>query len=190
MLSKLSFLKSRLANVTAEGKQSLGAREKPKSLKKSDLDSKMTIKERIEADLKAALLGGDKDKAMVLRGLKSSILNAEIAQGKRDTGLDEDSTVKLLFSEVKKRQEAIDIYKQADNQDKIQAEESEIKIINNYLPEQMGQDEVAKVVNVVVDETGADGIQQMGQVIKEVMSRTKGQADGSLVARLVKERLS
>jgi uncharacterized protein YqeY len=150
----------------------------------------MTIKEKIEADLKSALLGGDKEKVSVLRGLKSSILNTEIAQNKRQSGLDDEATTKLLFQEAKKRQEAIDIYKKGGEDERAATEQKEAEIIKNYLPQLLDAVQVGELVDKVISELGASGMQQMGQVIKEVMAKAKGQADGGSVARIVKERLN
>lgn len=148
----------------------------------------MSIKGDIEADLKQAMLAGDKTLVETLRGVKSAIQYAEVAAGTR--GSDDDAAVQaVLGKEAKKRQESADLYKQGGNNDKAQAELTEKTVIEKYLPEQMGEDEVTKIVEAAIQETGATSVQQMGQVIGAVRQKTQGQADGSLIARLVKERL-
>lgn len=149
----------------------------------------MTIKQRLDQDLKAALLSHDKELTTTLRGLKSSILNEEIASGKREQGLDDEAIVTLFQKEVKKRVESAELYKQGGSQDRAEAELTEKTIIEKYLPEQMSEDELKTIVEQTISEVGATDIKQMGQVIGAVRSKTKGQADGALIAKLVKEKL-
>jgi uncharacterized protein YqeY len=95
----------------------------------------------------------------------------------------------VLGKEAKKRQESADLYKQGGNQEKAQAELVEKNVIEKYLPEQMGEDDIAKVVEETIGELGATSTQQMGQVFGKVREKTGGAADGGTIARLVKERL-
>lgn len=150
----------------------------------------MNIKEQIDADLKQAMLSGDKVLATTLRGLKSAILYAEVAKGVRDEGLPEAEVIDLLSKEAKKRQESADMYVQGGNQEKADAELAEKKVIEQYLPEQLSDEEILKLVDEAIQQTGASGPQAMGQVIGLVKQKTAGQADGATIARLVKERLS
>lgn len=149
----------------------------------------MSIKEQIERDLKQALLAGDKELVTTLRGLKSAILNAEIAKNVRDKGLSDEEVTELLSKEAKKRQESADLYKQGGSNDRAEKELAEKKVIERYLPEQLSDEEVAKEVEEAIKETGANSMQQMGQVISKVRESTKGQADGGTIARIVKEKL-
>lgn len=150
----------------------------------------MTIKQQLDQDLKTALLAGDKQTATVLRGLKGAILNVEIAQMKRDQGLAEDEVLAVLGKEVKKRQESADLYKQAGQQDRGEAELAEKQIIEKYLPKQMSDEELVEVIDTVISETSAEGMQAMGQVIGKVKARVGAQADGARIAQLVKEKLA
>ncbi len=150
----------------------------------------MSIKERIEQDLKSALLGGDKEKATLLRGLKSTILNAEIAGGERDTGLPDDRVIDLLKKEVKSRVESAELYVKGGSQDRADKELSEKSVIEEYLPEQMSDAELEKIVDEAIASTGASGAQAMGQVIGLVKQKTGGVADGARIAQLVKEKLA
>jgi len=148
----------------------------------------MSIKGDIEADLKQAMLAGDKTQVETLRGLKSAIQYAEVAAGTK--GSDDDAAVQAVLSkEAKKRQESADLYKQGGNDEKAQAELAEKTVIEKYLPEQMSEADIQKIVDEVVAELGATTQQQMGQVISKVRERTQGQADGGTIARLVKEKL-
>lgn len=148
------------------------------------------LKQQLEKDLKAALLGGDKDRATTLRGLKSVILYAEVAQGVRETGLSDDEIIVLFAKEAKKRQESADLYHQGGKPDRAEAELAEKTIIETYLPQQLSDAELAEIVDEVVSRLDAVTPQAMGQVIGQVKQRTEGQADGARIAKLVKERLS
>ncbi len=149
----------------------------------------MDFKQQIDKDLKTALLGGDKERASVLRGIKSAILYEEVAKGARDDGLPNDEILRILNKEAKKRQESADLYVSGGNQEKADAELSEKAIIETYLPAQLSEDEVRRLVDQVADEQGEITKQTMGQVIAAVKEKSGGAADGALVARLVKERV-
>jgi uncharacterized protein YqeY len=149
----------------------------------------MSIKQQIETDLKTAMLAGEKDRVTTLRGLKSSILYAEVASGKREQGLDEQSVVSLMQKEAKKRQESADLYSQGGNSEKATNELQEKKIIEAYLPEQLSEKEVLKLVDEAIAKVGTPTQQQMGQIIGIVKALSKGNADGAMIAKLVKERI-
>lgn len=147
------------------------------------------LKQQIEKDLKEALLGGQKDRATTLRGLKSVILYAEVAQGTRDKGLSDDAIVALFAKEAKKRQESADFYVKGNSPERAAAELAEKKIIETYLPQQLTNEELAKIVDKAIATVGISGSQAMGQVIGQVKQATEGRADGARIARFVKERL-
>jgi uncharacterized protein len=148
------------------------------------------MQEQIEKDLKQALLAGNKPKAETLRGLKSAILNEAIAQNARDRGLSDEQIQKILAKESKKRQEAADLYEQGGSQERASAELAEKAIIDAYLPEQLGEAEVAAIVSEEISKAGAPTMQDMGRIIGAVKAQTGGQADGGLIAKLVKDKLS
>jgi len=147
------------------------------------------LKTRIDQDLKAALLAGDKTLATTLRNIKSAILYAEVAQGARDRGLSDEEIVALLTKEAKKRQESADLYKQGGNDEKAEAELAEKRIIEGYLPKQLTDDELIDLIDIVIKELGASGTTAMGQVIGVVKQRAAGQADGARIAQLAKQQL-
>lgn len=149
----------------------------------------MSLKEKIDQDIKQAMLAGDKTLVTTLRGLKSVILNEEVAKGIREAGLPDDDVTSLLAKEAKKRQESADLYEQGGNQEKATAELAEKKVIEQYLPEQLPEEEVAKLVDEAIAQTGANSPAQMGQVIGMVKGKVGAAADGALVARLAKEKL-
>jgi uncharacterized protein len=148
------------------------------------------MQDKIEQDLKQALLSRDKPKTETLRNLKSSLLNEAIAQGTRDSGLSDEQIQKILARESKKRQEAADLYQKGGAPDRASAELAEKSIIDAYLPEQLGEEAVAKVVDEEIAKAGSPDMQQMGQIIGAVRGRLGGRADGALIAKLVKDKLS
>ncbi len=148
-----------------------------------------TIKQRLQDDVKTAMLAGDSARLECLRGLKSAILYAEVAAGKREEGLSDDEILALLAKEAKKRQESADLYVQGGSQERADKELAEKVVIEAYLPEQMSEDELAQVIDEVISQVKPDSMQQMGQVIGQVKLRVGNSADGSVIARIVKERL-
>lgn len=147
------------------------------------------LKQQIEQDLKTALLAGDKDRALVLRSLKSAILYVEVAKGARDSGLPEAELTAILAKEAKKRQESADLYKRGGDEARATTELAEKAIIETYLPKQLSDEELIQIIDAVIADLGASGPQAMGQVIGAVKQKTAGTADGAKIAQLVKERL-
>ncbi|MBD3401772.1 GatB/YqeY domain-containing protein [candidate division GN15 bacterium] len=147
----------------------------------------MSLLEQIDKDLVEALKAGEKPKATVLRGLKSDIKYAEIG-GKKE--MSDEAILEVLASAAKKRRESIEQYRQADRSDLVNKEQYELDVIQNYLPAQLTEDELRQIVTDAVAETGADSPKDMGAVMKVVMPKVKGQADGKLVNKLVQEILA
>lgn len=148
------------------------------------------LKERIDQDLKTALLGGDKFKAQVLRGLKAAVLNEEVAKGKRDEGLDDASIEQVVAREIKKRNESAELYEQNNRAEQAADERREAEILGSYLPEQLSEADIANIVEQTINEIGAAGMQQMGMVIGAVKQKVGNTADGATVARIVKDKLT
>lgn len=150
----------------------------------------MVLKGIINNDLKAALLGGNRFAGEVLRGLKAVILNEEVATGKRGEGLDDSVIEQLLAREVKKRNESAVIYDGASRPELANNERAEAKIISQYLPEQISEDDIKIVINRVIEELGVNNPSGFGQVIGAVKKELGNSADGSLIAKLVKDALN
>lgn len=150
----------------------------------------MALKQRIENDLKAALLGGDRFVAETLRGLKAAILNEEVAQNKRDTGLEDAAIEQIIAKEVKKRNESAAIYEQNQREDAADQERREAEVFTQYLPKQLSEAELKTVVDAKVAELGATDVKMMGQVIGAVKLEVGNTADGAMIARLTKEALN
>jgi uncharacterized protein YqeY len=147
------------------------------------------LEQKLEDDIKAAMLAGESQKVTVLRGLKSAVLNVKVAEGKREEGLDDDEVLTIFAKEAKKRQESAELYKQGGDSVREQAELSEKAIIDAYLPAKLSEEEVAKLVESAIASTGASGAQDMGKVISMVRSQAGPGADGALIARLTKAGL-
>ena len=148
------------------------------------------LKERINQEMKAALLGGDRFRGDVLRNLKAVILNEEVAQNKREEGLADAEIEKLIAREVKKRQESVALYKQNDRKDLADTEEQELAILKDYLPEQLSEDDLMKITEEVIADMGEVSPQQMGQVIGAVKAKVGSAADGAIIAQVVKQALT
>lgn len=150
----------------------------------------MALKATIENDLKAALLGGDRFVAEVLRGLKAVILDEEVKQGKREDGLDDATIEQLIAREVKKRQDSANQYEAAGRPELVEAEKKESKVLEGYLPEQLSEEDIKKAIAEAISSMGVTDAAGMGQVIGAVKGKLGNAADGGTIARLVKEALS
>lgn len=147
----------------------------------------MTIADQLTEDMKASLKAGDTVRTGTLRLLRGAVKNEEIKVG---TGLDDDGVLKVLQREAKQRRDSIAAYQNASRNDLAAHEEAELAIIGEYLPEALSEVELAQIVTDVVAETGAHSIAQMGPVMGAVMQRVGARADGTMVSRLVREKLA
>lgn len=148
-----------------------------------------SLKDRINADLKSAMLARDELKTQTLQGLKSAILYEEVAKKVKESGLSEDMIEQVVAREVKKRDEAAGLFEQGGNRTSAAKERAEGEILKAYLPEQMSEDEVRALVGEVIAEIEPEGLKDMGRVIGAVRARAGNAADGALVAKLVKQSL-
>lgn len=150
----------------------------------------MALKQRINDEMKAALLGGNRFVGETLRNLKAAILNEEVAMGKRDPGLTDAEIETVIAKEVKKRAESARLYRENDRTDLAEPEEQEIEVLSAYLPAQLTEDELRALVAAKITELSANSPQMMGQVIGAVKSAAGNAADGAVIARLVKEAIN
>ncbi len=146
----------------------------------------MQLAEKLSNDLKTALKSGDKIRLGILRMIKSDIKNKEIEKG---ASPGEEEILAMLRSFVKRAKDSIEQFSNAGRTDLAEKEKAELAIIQEYLPKQISEDDIRQIVKDAVAETGASGPKDMGMVMKAVMGKTKGQADGKLVNGLVKEIL-
>lgn len=149
----------------------------------------MSLKAQLENDIKAALLGGNRFRTEVLRGLKAAVLNEEVSQNKRDTGLDDAAILQIIAKEVKKRADSATQYEAAGRPELVEAENAEAAVLLEYLPAQLSEDEISTAVNEIIAELGVSGPQAMGQVMGAVKAKLGTSADGATVAKLVKAAL-
>ncbi|HTE21856.1 MAG TPA: GatB/YqeY domain-containing protein [Candidatus Limnocylindria bacterium] len=149
----------------------------------------MSIKQHIDADLKAAMLSGDKILVTTLRTLKSAVLYAEVASGRRENGLDDKDVIELFRKEAKKRQESAELYTRGGNQAKADAELAEIKAIEVYLPAQLSDKVLQDLIEQAVSEQEEVSPQALGKIIARVKELSGGAVDGGRIAAGVKERL-
>lgn len=146
----------------------------------------MQFSEKLSDDYKNALRAGDKSRVSILRMIKAAVKNREIEKG---SPLSDEEIYAVFRSFVKRANESIEQFSKAGRMDLAEKEKEELSIMQGYLPQQPGEDEIRKLVKDIISETGAAGPKDMGKVMKAVMAKTKGLADGKLVSNLVKEML-
>jgi len=146
----------------------------------------MTIREKLEADYKTALVAKDALKVSVIRMLKSSVQKSELSKKKE---ISDDDTISIIQASIKQRKESIEQYTKGNRADLAGQEEAEMKILETYLPPQLSEDEVRKLVEQAVKDTGALTAKDTGKVMGKLMPLVKGKTDGSTVSRVVREFL-
>ncbi|MBE1532256.1 GatB/YqeY domain-containing protein [Actinomadura algeriensis] len=149
----------------------------------------MTLKEKLETDLTAAIKGRDDLRTRTLRMALTAVKNEEVA-GKQVRVLSDDDVVKVLTREAKKRREAATAFEDAGRAESAQAERDEGVVLEEYLPAQLGDAELAALVADAIAESGAAGPRAMGQVMKVVNPKVAGRAEGGRVAAEVKRQLA
>jgi uncharacterized protein len=147
------------------------------------------LKERLRADLSAAMRARDQVRLRTLRMALTAITNEEVA-GNAARELSDDEVLKVLAKEAKKRREAADAFGAAGRAEQAAAEQAEGQVLAGYLPTQLSDDELARIVAGVITETGAAGMSSMGPVMKAVTARVAGRAEGARVAAEVRRRLT
>ena len=149
----------------------------------------MNLRKQIPENLKEALRNKNALELSVLRMLQSAIRNKEIEiKGGKET-LNDDEILEVIATEVKKRKEAANEYSKAKRTDLAESEKAEINILMRYMPKQMDENEITEEVRSAIEEVQAESIKDLGKVMKIMMPRLKGRADGSLVNRIVREEL-
>lgn len=144
----------------------------------------------LQEELKQSMLAKDVEKTSTLRMLISAVGYYEIQKGGAGYTATEEDIVQVVQSEAKKRRDAIEQYQNAGRHELADKEIQEMKILEKYLPEQMDEEEIKKLVAEAVKQTEATTIQDMGKVMAALMPKTKGKADGGLVSKIVKDSLN
>lgn len=147
-------------------------------------------KKQLQDELKQSMLAKTIDKTSVLRMLISAIGYYEIQKGGAGYTASEEDVMSVIQKEVKQRKDSIEQYTNANRQELAEKEKQELKMLQAYLPEQMGEEEVKKLVEEAIKQTGATSIQDLGKVMGALMPKTKGKADGGLVSKFVRESLT
>ncbi len=150
------------------------------------------LREKFTADLKTAMLAKDEAAVgtirLIIAAMKQKDIDSRTAESR--AGIDDTQILAMLQSMIKQRNESIEMYKKGNRQDLADKEAAEIKIIENYLPKQMGEDEIKAAVDAAIAAAGASGIKDMGKVMGALKSRYAGKMDFSKAGGIVKEKLA
>lgn len=147
----------------------------------------MSLKEKIKNNLKGAMKSGDNIARGVLRLLSSDIRNEEIAQKKE---LADNDVLKIIKRNVKNRKESIEQYKTGGRKDLAEQEEKELEILEKYMPKQMSENEIRKIVSDAIKKMEVSGVSDFGKVMGIAMKKAGGNVDGNVVSGIVKEELN
>ncbi|HRN96235.1 MAG TPA: GatB/YqeY domain-containing protein [Candidatus Levybacteria bacterium] len=148
------------------------------------------LAEKIQNDLKDAMRAKDEQKLSIIRMLKSAIQYYEINKGGAGYAATDEDIVDVIGKEIKKRRESIELYNQGGRPELAEKEQKELEVLQTYLPEQLSEDEVRKLIDEAISQTGATEMKDMGKVMGMLAPQTKGKADSSFVSTLVREKLS
>lgn len=147
----------------------------------------MGIEKKLMEDMKSAMKEQDKIRLETIRGVRAQLKNAQIEAGKE---LAEEEVIQVLMNAAKKRKEAIEQYQALGREDRAATEIQELKVIETYLPEQLGAEKIALIVDEVIQEVNAESMKDIGKVMGAIMPKVKGKADGKIVQQVVREKLS
>jgi len=147
----------------------------------------MSMKQRLQEDLKDALRAGDEHRKSVIRMALAAIVNAEVEHGGE---LDDDGVVAILQRQARRQRDTIVELQQVDRPDLLAKEQAQLAILEEYLPKLLSRDEIIEEARLVIAELGATGMGQMGSVMRQLMSELKGRADGRVVSEVVRDLLS
>jgi hypothetical protein len=150
----------------------------------------MTLEEQVDADLRTAMKARDKDKLSVLRMLKSALRSAAIDKGGQGASLDDDEAVTVIRKQVKQREDSITGYEKGGREDLADKEKAELAMLKVYLPEPLSPEQLEGEVKKAIEETGASGPKDMGQVMKLLQERVGDRADGKTLSQEVRRHLA
>ena len=146
----------------------------------------MVLYEKIQSDMYTAMKAGEKEKASTLRTVLAKLKDKQIDTREQ---LSEKDEIKVLQTLVKQRKESIDLYQKGGRSELAEAESFELEIINTYLPEMMNEDDVRKLIEEIIEETGAQSMADLGKVMPQIMKQGKGLIDGKTAQHIVSEML-
>jgi uncharacterized protein YqeY len=148
----------------------------------------VSLKNKINEDLNAALKAGAKEKMETLRSIRAEILKMDKSGMNRE--MTEEEEIQLLSRQAKMRKESIEMFETAGRQDLVDKEKSQLAIISEYLPEQMSAEEAEKIIIKILADTGISEKKDFGKAMGEAMKELKGKIDGKVIQDLLKSRLS
>jgi len=148
----------------------------------------MSLEERILNEYKEAMKSRDGLKSSVLSFLRADMMNLAVA--KKKSKLDDSEVISVIKKQIKQRQDSIEQFTKGGRQDMADKETKELEILKKYLPPELSNEEIKKIIEEAIAATGASSMKEMSLVMKEVTAKIAGQADGKLVSDLVKERLT
>jgi uncharacterized protein YqeY len=147
----------------------------------------MSLEERLVEEMKQALKSNDKLRLSTIRMIRSALKNKEIELRKK---LEDEEVVKVIQAMVRKGEESVEQFQIGGRMDLVEKEKKEIEILKSFLPQPLSQEEILKIIDQSIQETQASSLKDIGKVMKSVMPKIGGKADGKLINQLVKERLS
>jgi len=148
----------------------------------------MALKEKLAEEMKSALKARDKTRLSTVRLILDATNKKEIEQGRQ--ALDDDGVIKVLSAMIRKGEEALDQFKKGGRQDLVDEESRQLEILKSFLPQQLSVAEIRSLINEAIDETKAVDLRDLGKVMKILMPKVSGKADGKTVNQMVRERLS
>lgn len=148
------------------------------------------LKDTIQEDLKAAMIAKDEQKLSTIRMLKSAIQYFEIQKGGAGYEATDEDIIEVVGREIKKRKESIEMYEKGGRPELAEKETTEMTTLQNYLPQQLTEEEVRKLIDDAVNKSGATQMSDMGKVMGILSPQIKGKADGGMVSSIVREKLS
>ncbi len=149
----------------------------------------MTLEERLDADLKDAMRSGDTVRKLAIRAVKTAITEAKVSGAQQRT-LSDDDVLKIIARQVKQRRDSVAEFAKGNRTDLIQVEEAEIAVLEVYLPRQLDEAVVRQRAQAVIAELGVTDIKGLGPVMKRLTADLRGQADGQVINRVVRELLA
>lgn len=148
------------------------------------------LKQQIQNDLKNAMFAKDENKLSTIRMLKSAIQYYEIQKGGAGYEATDEDVIDVIGREVKKRKESIELYEKGGRIDSAEKERQEAQLLETYLPEQLPEEDVLRLIDNAISSSGASSIQDMGKVMGILMPQVKGKADMGIVSSKIRERLA
>ena len=147
----------------------------------------MSLEERLVEEMKEAMKANDKLRLSTIRMIRSALKNKEIEARKK---LDDEDVMRVIQGMIRKGEESLEQFQAGGRADLVEKEQKEIEVLKSYLPHPISREEIVKIIDETIKETQASSLKDLGKVMKSVMPKLGGKADGKLINQLVRERLS